>query len=254
MRILRNRPRIVSGYDYTNLSEHKQDESSFELWAALLAKIPLVRNENNKVNFKETLVQFKEPIYHPSLGHVDYKTIKSFLRGFATTNFSDIVESKMKLGIFNQAVPLILYAHKQYNNVPYEDWWDGDMFVQNALGKYLQWVPKMRLELEFDTTFEKCADKNFSFEEVRAVAATDKYDIRHPYTSYKCNKVGTATFDVLDSGARRMLLQLWIWNAAKRNKWMILNWSNWDDMPEAVDVIESSPASAFTKEEEAVWN
>jgi hypothetical protein len=123
--------------------------------------------------------------------------------------------------------PLFMYAHKLYNDIPYEMWDRTDKDIKFALGKGLESL----LKIDREEKLEK-----YDVAELRTKALTPSTSTKlHPITGYNCNltKIGGVT---VGKDAVRMLLQLWICNSGSRTpNAMILDPYNWDNVPESLD-------------------
>jgi len=228
---------IDNQIDYSNLTDKGGDETFLALWASILAKVPLVRNEKNLVKFTETLKNHSEPISHPDMLAIEAKTVKSFLKGYAFTPWSEF--GPPKSSIFNQAVPIFLYAHKVYNNVPYGDWDKSDPNIDLALGYSFKGYRELVKDYDFSEVHQLYieAEEPLTLEEARIKSVTSGDGLVHPFTSYKCNRIGITEFDQLPAFFRMMHFQTWKFNVEKRNKYMILNWNKWNNIPEPIDAV-----------------
>lgn len=220
---------MIHNKDYSDLTNAialslKKSDTFLAEWAATLAKIPLVKIED-KVDIVSTFQSLS------SIGSVEPGTIKSFIKGCHMTPFSSY--GPPKSATFNAAVPILLYAHKQYNNVPYKAW-TGQKYTRTLLPHALKDLP---FDMDFESSVELFKDE-FKLEEARILTVTDGKGVQHNFSDYKCNPIGCKAWDDLPKVARMMRLQVWKFHPSKRNEWMILNWSNWDHMPKPIDTVQ----------------
>jgi len=175
-----------------------------------------------------------EPVYFRDHEYSveDIRNILAFFR-LCPPSYYSVGRESQTTAIYNGAVPLFLYAQKFYNNIEYNEW------DRNCSERALQTVLGYRLsELVAITAddYKKYA-ANYDLENFRIRMFTDGRGDLQPYTYYKCNNVNDSDFDRLPKTLRLMLVQGWIFNAQCRSDKMILDWSDWSNIPEAYDIV-----------------
>ena len=136
---------------------------------------------------------------------------------------------------YSAAVPLVLMAHKKHNGVQYEEW-------RNLPGLHYIINPYLR-----DALFTKDESGNFCLRQEFPnynphVLLSMRSDClvwggkAGKVTAWNIRKGGIdREFDALAHQLRRMLLQTWMFSAEKRNKYMIADPTNWDELPELLE-------------------
>ena len=206
--------------------------STLNRLAAVIAKIPLVKNDEGLFSPTKTISAYKNSGQMIEIKGVRYTTkfVISALKGLHTRPWTTALSKKDKEDFFNQATPIFFLAYKMYENVSYDMWATNEDHIDMFLG--YSWKGFDNLPDWYSIDFKK------DIQELRIKAATDSSGILHSYTKYKCNKTGVAAIDSLPMFFRCMYLQLWIFNAQRRNEdRMILNWTNWSAIPEEFDNV-----------------
>lgn len=123
---------------------------------------------------------------------------------------------------YNVLVPLLMYAHKHYNDIPYEDWDKEDPAIMYAIGKnlwknlkdYLKPIP------ELDDNLAEYRNEALS----RAKRNSDQTGFY--FTSLKYDgKVVPREISAIKG-------QFWLAHPNNRTEYMILDTVNWDNFPE----------------------
>lgn len=116
-------------------------------------------------------------------------------------------------------VPLIMYAHKLYNNVDYARWERESLhFVVNEnlceamLTETPQLTPERLLEL-------------------RNIGLNQAGKMRNPASTYSLYRLGDTELAECSGLVKVMLCQTWAAHPSNRTKYMILDPMNWDQMP-----------------------
>ena len=127
-------------------------------------------------------------------------------------------------------VPLILYAHKLYNNTPYSSWSRETLHyvVNSQLAEAMLCEPPA---MSIERTLE-----------LRDLGLTSRGERRSAVTTYMLYNLKGTELDGLNALARIMVLQTWCAHPQNRTKYMVLDPKNWDAMPPPL--ASSSP---FTK-------
>lgn len=116
-------------------------------------------------------------------------------------------------------VPLILYAHKLYNNVEYSRWERETLHfvVNDALCEaMLTEIPELTVERML---------------ELRDIGLMQKGEKRSPMSTYSLYRLGGTEIEHCNSLAKIMVCQTWAAHPTNRTKFMILDPMNWDKMP-----------------------
>lgn len=155
--------------------------------------------------------------------------IKEYSRFLRTANWSDYNSISQSIqGEFNSGVPLLLYAQRLYNGVPYSKWKNTPkQSLGTILGKAFSDMPAPGDRIP-----------SFPITKLRVEMCTGKLaGSPHvfPFSQRKYNKTTDSVFNTLPQFMRMMLAQIWIFNSQFRNKNMILNWDDWDNIPEPFD-------------------
>ena len=134
--------------------------------------------------------------------------------------------------IYNSAVPYIMYCHRLHNQTPYESWRDHPN-IKLLLGKHHTGL----LDL---TKFQSAKIAQLSTRDIMHLRSMTLMRAGKllPNTSWNC--VLTKQDDIFDSlpkCVKLMTLQTWMLNGELRNKYMILNPFNWDNMPDVIDIV-----------------
>lgn len=135
-------------------------------------------------------------------------------------------------------VPLILYAHKLYNNVDYARWERETLHyvVNESLREaMLTEVPELTRERML---------------ELRDIGLTQKGEKRSPMSTYSLYRLGETEIGHCNSLAKIMICQTWAAHPTNRTKYMVLDPMNWDKMPPPlVDVnIFKTPQTMVVQE------
>lgn len=120
---------------------------------------------------------------------------------------------------FNNLVPLILFAHKLYNNTPYSSWSRETLhYVVNS-----QLAEAMLLEPPQLSVERKL--------ELRDLGLMAKGERRSAQTTYMLYGLKNTEVGELNNLSKAMLLQTWCAHPTNRTKYMVLDPQNWDEMP-----------------------
>lgn len=131
-------------------------------------------------------------------------------------------------------VPLILYAHKLYNNVPYSNWcretlhyvvhkslcdamlWEGGEGTSS--NNFYGWGSEALCELQ-----------NLAL--MQNNSKTGVMESRSPTTTYSLYRLGDSVLADTPTLAQIMVLQTWCAHPTNRSKYMVLDPKSWDAMP-----------------------
>lgn len=135
-------------------------------------------------------------------------------------------------------VPLILYAHKLYNNVDYSRW----------ERESLQFVVNESLHEAMLTQVPEIARERLL--ELRDIGLTQKGAKRSPMSTYSLYRLQETEIGHCNGLAKIMVCQTWAAHPTNRTKYMVLDPMNWDTMPPPlVDInIFKAPLTAVVQE------
>lgn len=140
-------------------------------------------------------------------------------------------------------VPLILYAHKLYNNIEYSQWERETLnyVVNDSLCEsMLTEVPELTTQRLL---------------ELRNIGLTQAGKARSPSSTYSLYRLGDTELKDCHGLVKIMLCQTWAAHPSNRTKYMVLDPMNWDKMPTPlVDVnifkapvtVQTPPLSSVT--------
>ena len=134
-------------------------------------------------------------------------------------------------------VPLILYAHKLYNEVPYSQW-------ERETLEYV--VNDALCEAMLTETPEIEPERLLELREIGLMQAGTR---RNPQTTYSLYRLGNTELGNFNSLVKIMLCQTWAAHPTNRTKYMILDPLNWDHMPPPLldgDIFKAATATAVT--------
>jgi len=130
---------------------------------------------------------------------------------------------------YSALVPLIMAAFKKYKNIPYNDWTninhvvDPDLYASMTTATP-HFTSEELLELRVLGSTVKTGDK----------AGT----VKNPMTCTSLVKTGVDEFDQLPRLTKIMLTQCWLAHPAFRHEYMVLDPSDWDNIPKSLIDIE----------------
>ena len=120
---------------------------------------------------------------------------------------------------FNNLVPLILFAHKLYNSIPYNSWSRETLhYVVNS-----QLAEAMLMEPPTLSTERKL--------ELRDQGLMAKGERRSAQTTYMLYNLKNTEIGELNNLSKAILLQTWCAHPTNRTKYMVLDPKDWDAMP-----------------------
>ena len=216
----------------------------------MLASIPLVRNENNKISVLETMQKCKTlDIVSTPNGKTTGANLVNLVKFLHNQNRSVLMKSaSTKNPTYGSLTPMLLYAHKLHHNVKYEEWDKKDPGIHVALGKALSPI----LEIDHHPKWTKdLSQLNQIRREYSIYKSGKKKGTICPYHGYKGTKLSipldddenlcdfvekNTTYPIIVSS---IYLQLWIAHSSLRVPGvMILDPLDWDNVPKALDEIE----------------
>jgi len=217
----------------------------------ILAKIPLVYR-NSKVSAEDTLVALTGTTIDGIAGE-EYQSAVLFFRRVPASKYMQ-VGKEPKFGSFT---PKLMYAHKLYNDVPYEMWDKEDKYLNAALGYGLDWL--LEVHQHIPSSFrEEVMGEISAYREAALISKKeglpDKVLSANGYAIalWKISRVPSLELvnkELAGNNANfwRMLLQLWIANPSNRIvDIMILDPWDWDVVPGPVDIEVKELSSTDT--------
>jgi hypothetical protein len=135
-------------------------------------------------------------------------------------------------------VPLILYAHKLYNNIDYSRW----------ERESLQYVVNPALNEAMLTEIPELTRQRTL--ELRDIGLVQKGEKRNPVSTYSLYRLQDTEIGHCNGLAKIMVCQTWAAHPSNRTKYMVLDPMNWDAMPSPlveVDIFKTSAVKEFVK-------
>lgn len=225
----------VSGNSDVSL---KTSDDFIPLTLPVLASIPLVYNDKGLVSTSQTIQKLKNTgtITTPN-SLMSGANALDLLRFITTVPRSKLQKSAFnKLPTYGTFTPLFLYAHKLYNNVPYNKWDRSDELLKPILGVMLRDILDTPKELAELIDIEEWREKAGLFKSGKHMGECAAL------TTFKMNLNGVIINDAyykVPKAALFMKLQMWIAHASLRKPdIMILDPFDWDIVPEALDEVK----------------
>lgn len=185
--------------------------------ASYLAKMRLPI-QDGKVNIKEFLKgSFAVDDWHRGLYYFLVHTKRgSFIPSQTAPEYKN----------YSALVPLILAPFKRYNDIPYSAWDTPDLklVVDHNL------LEAMRFEEEVSLTSSEILEIRNRGLQVQT--GKDAGNSRSPSTYHKLYKLQGTPFEGMPWLIQVMCAQIWVAHPVNRSNLMILDWNNWDSMPE----------------------
>lgn len=214
---------IAKRQEFALLAE-KYDLKNSSSWllpqmTAKIAEIPLTRTEEGKIN---TLEYFKYFGTSPDLRGL-YAIAMHPIRG-------DLISKQYapENKNYSALVPLLLMPHKKFNGINYSEW---DL---EGLDKVVDLPLLEAMTCTFDPTSVQ-KDELLKIRHDGMIVKTGKTagNSRNPATTHKVYGL-LSPFNRLPWLATVMLFQIWVAHPTNRTDLMILDWKNWDNIPEAL--------------------
>ena len=244
---------ISDKINFTKFLEHKKRTPDFKpklppnfLTELLLefSSIKLIKNSNEKISAGETFKQLDNDKHNlaEAVRYIFIETARSkFYSGGAAKNTQHCA-----------LVPLFMAAHKNYNNIGYESWDKEDKYIKIALGSNLY-----KAIADYNTVKEFLTPDNLKI--LREQALNYNGNPRNPASwpnhhvkIYKEVFEGDEDTELIHwKGSdliRHIMLQTWMANVQFRNKYMLLDVENWDNIPESLDahIVETTDEELLT--------
>lgn len=185
------------------------------------ATIPLVYNENNKISAIQTFNQLKE---------ADEELFYLLLFMSAYPRRAGIILDGER---YCSLVPPLMSAHKEFHDVMYEDWDKKDKGISLAVGLTL-WHDIKNYLVPIKDLDNKLADLRKPNMFVKS--GTNKGNPKNLLSNAWANmRYGEGKWIPGKSLTLCIKGQFWKANVKARNKYMILDTTNWDNIPKAFD-------------------
>jgi len=157
---------------------------------------------------------------------------------------SDLITKQNKNPEYSTLVPLFLAAFKKHQGIPYE-YWDKEgvsALMEDKLYEAASYPvdPKVYSPQFRDRLLEI---RNQGLE---IMSGSKQGDMRDPITTWKLYRTADTELAGYPALTCTMLSQIWVAHPSLRNKYMILDPSNWDNMPEPLisdDIMDSNTNS-----------
>jgi hypothetical protein len=156
----------------------------------------------------------------------------------------DIISKQYSSEVRNYSalVPLLLMPHKKFNNVPYSSW------SVDGLNKIVD--PNLYDAMSFSRDFivENTKEEILQIREKGLTVATGKTagTVRNPISTHKVYFL-SGDLKKLPWLCQVMLFQIWCAHPSNRTNLMILDWKDWDSMPEPLITTQVTAASDLNK-------
>jgi len=211
----------------------------------ILATIPLVKNDNGKISPKLTYANIPEKLNTPN-GIITGEQVKSLI-GFIAVARRSVLLPKITQGRipkYGLYTPLVLYAHKLYNDIPYDSW-------DTTPNAYLHGFLGTTLYEAYTSAIDNGKPELNNIKKLREEALTFKSGVKKgqqdKVTAHRCNlqsldqrnaRDGTTVKKKYSKYAVMSFLQLWLCNAELRDTdAMILDLYNWGNIPKEYDAV-----------------
>jgi hypothetical protein len=190
------------------------------------AELPLEKNENGLISAKKLVLSHIKP-------SKELTALWIFSRHPSRSKF---VHKQTAEPDYCSLVPIIMSAFKKMHNIPYVAWDPSEIhgITDPSLVDAMLSPP---LELTADELLEQ---REFA---LTVKSGKSAGSVRSALTTYMLYPPSGSALAALPNLARVMYCQTWCAHPSNRTKYMVLNPSNWDDMPQPLisEQIFSSP-------------
>jgi len=195
-------------------------ESFINIAQARISELPLAKNENGLYSGKSLVMNHIAPnkvllgMYYVLM----HNTRGDFVPEQSSTNRN-----------YSSLVPLILAGYKKYRNIPYSSWDPSEIetVVHRPLAEAMV-ADISEIDLSIDELLEL---QKLS---LTVKSGSKKDSIRPAHSTYSIYPPRTSLVGKLPTLAQIMLLQVWCAHPKNRTKDMVLDPSDWDEMPDAL--------------------
>lgn len=197
--------------------------------AAYISNMKLPRGEDGKIMPREFLKQFGVDDWHKGL----YRYCMTPTRGLIVPE-----QYSEQFRGFSALVPLMMMPAKKYNNIPYMDWSRTNLSLVVDRNLYNA--------MTFDggpLTLSREELLSIREKGLRVKSGKDEGKMRNPATTFQLYGINDSALGqfTTDKLVQVMLSQIWIAHPINRTKEMILDYMNWDNMPEQLIDTEVIP-------------
>lgn len=222
------RPEVLRMFINTNSIASKSDWF-FPQMLAKFAEVPVARNATGLIDGNSFT------------SNLDTLELRSLFLLAKYSQRGEMLKAQTTLANreYSSLVPLILAAHKKYNNVPYSDWDPSTLHLvveKNLCEAMLSDIPEVTKE-------EILAIREYGLT-VKSGATAGS--IRNPETTYSLYIGKDTPISDLPTLAKIMLCQTWCAHPNNRSKYAILNPVDWDGTPEDLVTVEVKKPLATT--------
>lgn len=206
---------------FTNFAE-KYDIQGNAGWllpqyVAYLAKMPITRLESGRIDSEAYFQAFGKDDFHKGLYTLGmYRTRGTIVPKQYTPEYRN----------YSALVPLLLMPHKKFNGLSYSNW--DPEYLRRVVDPQLYEAMTCGLDASEYSKSELLNTRNNCM-----IVKTGKTagSSRNPMTTHKMYGL-TAPLNQLPWLAQVMLFQIWAAHPSNRTELMVLDWNNWDSMPE----------------------
>lgn len=198
---------------------------------AYIATIPLSYTPEGLVNSHEYLMSFAKDDFHKGIWAFCAHPIRGDM---ITKQYTPEVRN------YSALVPLILMPHKRYNNIPYSKW------DKAYLDKLIDPNLYQAMTTDFINTYSANELVDIRTEALMYKSGKSIGAIRSAQTSHKVYSL-SGELKKLPWLVQVMLFQIWVAHPANRTDLMILDWNNWDNIPEPLILTDIVPQVVKSK-------
>lgn len=183
---------------------------------AYIAKIPLVTTPEGLISSKDYLMELMNDDYRKGI----WALCTHSLRG-------DLVDKQYlpENSSYCSLVPLLLMPHKKFNNIKYSSW------DRTKLSNLIDPNLYKAMTVEFDVTDTPAELLRIRNKGLVVQTGKTAGSIRNAMTTHRMYAL-SGDYRDLPWLAQAMLFQIWCAHPVNRSELMILDWKNWDNMPE----------------------
>lgn len=196
-------------------------------FVAYVARLPISKNEMGKYDpqsLKDSLSTntFNKGIWllgmHHARGEIISKQYTSEMRTYSAL------------------VPLLLMPFKKFDNIKYSDW------DASGLHKVVDPTLWSAMQVDFDTSeISKAELLEVREQGLKIKSGKGEGGSRNPLTTHRLYGIGHP-YGKLPWVAQAMLFQIWCAHPSQRTELMVLDWKDWDNMPDPLiekDVLKT---------------
>lgn len=184
--------------------------------AAFISKLPIVRLSDGTIDSVEYRKQFNASAWLKGL----YQYCMTPLRGLIMGT-----QYQKEFANYSSLVPLLLMPHKRYNDVSYSEW--GKVGLDKLVDQNL--YEAITCNISIDPSPEELL--NYRDVGLRYNSGKNEGSLRSPLSTHKLYKLPEPYKSIPWLG-QVMLFQIWCAHPNNRTELMILDWKDWDSMPQ----------------------